>query len=182
MSGKKKSLTFTAWICDLSKGVVTCVALATNHTGPTLALACLWVTWPWEGTHWVAVTWQAGVRAPRMVMKLLDRKADTSEVCMRRHTYQTQMNVKCHSAKNSVSDYITTCIRARFIQWQKMGHMITYNRDMNTRAAIYAWCVNQLELAIVCETCMRIYCIHTAVWEKNDGAVTLFHSLITPSI
>lgn len=145
------TLTFTAWICDLSKGVVTCVALATNHTGPTLALACLWVAWPREGTHWVAVTWQAGVRAPRMVMKLLDRKADTSRECMRRHTYQTQTNLKCHSAKNSVSDYITTCIRARFIQWQKMGH--GYNRDMNTRA----WCVNELELAIVCETFMRIY-------------------------
>lgn len=68
---KKRPLTLTPWICDLSERVVACVALTTNHARSALALACFRVTWPREGAHRITVTWQAGVRAPQMVMKLL---------------------------------------------------------------------------------------------------------------
>jgi len=63
--------TFTACLCDLSKRIVTRVALSANHAGSALALAALGVTRPRKGAHWVAVTWQADVTAPPSVMKLL---------------------------------------------------------------------------------------------------------------
>lgn len=71
----KSRLTLTAGICDLSKWVVACVALATNNAGPALALARLWVAGPREGTHRVAVTWETGVGAPWVVVKLLQTRA-----------------------------------------------------------------------------------------------------------
>lgn len=103
-------LTFAAWICDLSEGVVTCVALATDHPGPALALACLWVTWTWKGTHRVAVTWQACVRAPRTVMKLLNKThTQKHRVCISRHTDQTQSDEYKMSRTKIVSAIISPC-------------------------------------------------------------------------
>lgn len=74
----KSHLTLTAGIRDLSKRVVACVALAANNARSALALARLCVARPREGTHRVAVTWETGVGAPWVVVKLLQTRAQKS--------------------------------------------------------------------------------------------------------
>lgn len=78
--------TFTACLCDLSKWIVTQVTLSANHSRSALALAALGVTWPWEGAHWIAVTWQADITAPPSVMKLLTH----TKTSILTHAFTTQ--------------------------------------------------------------------------------------------
>lgn len=74
-------LTFTAIRRNLSKGVVTAVTLASDHTGLTLTLAALSVTCSGERADWVTVTQQASVTVFRTVVVVLEtglkrRRAD----------------------------------------------------------------------------------------------------------
>lgn len=65
-------LTFAAIRRNLSKGVVTAVTLASDHTGLTLALAAFSVTCPGERADRVTVTQQASVTAFRTVVVVLE--------------------------------------------------------------------------------------------------------------
>lgn len=92
----KSPLTLTAWICDLSKWVVACVALATNDARPALALAGLCVTWPREGSHRVAVARETGVGARRMVVKLLQTCKGHIRPFQQLHKYMRNNQLKLH--------------------------------------------------------------------------------------
>lgn len=65
-------LTFAAIRRNLSEGVVTAVALASDHAGLTRTLAAVQITCSGEGADRVAVTQQAGVAAFGTVVVVLE--------------------------------------------------------------------------------------------------------------
>lgn len=89
--------TFAARVCHLGEGVVARVALAPDHAGPTLALAALRVARSRERTDGVAVTRQAGVRAPGVVMKLLETHTHTHR---RRERFGERMHTNHNPDRN----------------------------------------------------------------------------------